>query len=192
MKKGELSRQKLVDKTAELLQRQGFHATGLAQIVAESGAPRGSLYFHFPGGKEELACAALEASGARWQELLGVVASSHEDAGEAIEAVCRVIAETMEATGFAQGCPLATVALEAAGSSDRVQETIAAHYDAWRGVVAARLEGRVSGAERRRVATLVLSAVEGAMLLAKVERSKRPLLDVGRTLRALVGALPDA
>jgi len=60
--KGERTRKKLVDATAALLRRQGYHATGLSDIVAESGAPRGSLYFHFPGGKDELARAALLAS----------------------------------------------------------------------------------------------------------------------------------
>ena len=71
MRKGEQSRSRLLNATAQLLQRQGYHATGLSEIVEKSAAPRGSLYFYFPGGQEELACAALRQSGTRWRRELG-------------------------------------------------------------------------------------------------------------------------
>ena len=60
---GRASREAFVEATGELLRRQGYAATGLNEIVARSGAPRGSLYFHFPGGKQELALAAMERTG---------------------------------------------------------------------------------------------------------------------------------
>ena len=60
--KGERTRARLTAATAALLQKQGYHATGLAEIVATAGAPRGSVYFYFPGGKEALACAAIQPS----------------------------------------------------------------------------------------------------------------------------------
>ncbi|HEY8491429.1 MAG TPA: helix-turn-helix domain-containing protein, partial [Dehalococcoidia bacterium] len=59
------SRQRMIRAMSRLMQRQGFHATGLNQVLAESGAPKGSLYFHFPGGKEQLAAEAVQASGDR-------------------------------------------------------------------------------------------------------------------------------
>lgn len=185
--KGERTRQRLVEAAAALLQRQGFHATGLAEIVAESGAPRGSLYFHFPGGKEELACAALEASGARWREVLEAVIGAAADPGEAVAAACRFLGEGLAASGYVEGCPLATVGLEASASSEPVRATIARHYDAWIERIEARFVaagGELRGA--RRLATFTLSAIEGALLLAKVQRSSRPLVDVGETLRAMV------
>lgn len=189
-KKGEQSRQRLVDATATLLQRQGYHATGLAEVVAESGAPRGSLYFYFPGGKEELACAALEASGARWREVLEAVVGSAEDPGEAVEAACRFLGESLAASGFVEGCPLATVGLEASHESERVRETIARHYDGWTSRIAARLEAAGVGREpARRLATFGLATIEGALLLSKVARSPTPLFDAGAMLRALVGTL---
>ena len=66
------SRDAFVSSTAKLLRRQGYAATGLNEIVARSGAPRGSLYFHFPGGKQELALAAMEHSG---EQLRGAIAA---------------------------------------------------------------------------------------------------------------------
>lgn len=187
MKKGEISRQKLVDATAALLQRQGFHATGLSQIVTESGAPRGSLYFYFPGGKEELACAALEAAGARYRDLLGAVASTYADPGDAVEGVCQALGDALEASGFEQGCPLATVALEASSASDAVRSTVAHHYETWIELISERLVAAGLEAESApRLATFALAAIEGALLLAKVEKSQRPLRETGAMLRSLV------
>lgn len=190
-KKGEQSRQKLVDATATLLQRQGYHATGLAEIVAESGAPRGSLYFYFPGGKEELACAALEASGARWREVIEAVVGSVHDPGEAVETVCRFLGEGLAASGFTEGCPLATVGLEATNESELVRTTIAKHYEGWTERIGARLVAAGVDAESaRRMATFALATIEGALLLSKVGRSPAPLFEAGAMLRALVGTLP--
>ena len=189
MSKGEATRAKIVGKAAELLQKQGYHATGLAQVLAESGAPRGSLYFHFPGGKEELACAALVASGDAWRERISAVVERATNAGAAIEASCEALATMLVESDFTIGCPVATVALEAASTSAAVRETCAEHYATWRRLVAERLrtEG-LRDAEAERQATFVLSAVEGALLLARVERTPAPLRIAGKTLRALVDA----
>lgn len=188
--KGERTRAKLTAATAALLQRQGYHGTGLAEIVAESGAPRGSLYFYFPGGKEELACAALQASGDEWRARLERVIDGQPDLGGAVTAVCDELARELEASDFAHGCPLATVALEASGSSDPVRATVAGHYQGWIDAIAARLTAAgLAGEPARRIASFALAAIEGGLLLAKVQRSAAPLREVGETLRALVGSL---
>ena len=57
------ARQRMIKSTARLFRRQGFHGTGLQQVLEASGAPRGSLYFHFPGGKEEIGETALTIAG---------------------------------------------------------------------------------------------------------------------------------
>ncbi|MGH8878596.1 MAG: TetR/AcrR family transcriptional regulator, partial [Stackebrandtia sp.] len=75
------TRQRLVAAAAELLQRQGYHGTGMAQIVAESGAPRGSVYFLFPGGKEELAAEAIEAASDGFAERLRAAAGAPDPQG---------------------------------------------------------------------------------------------------------------
>ena len=185
--KGERSRKKLVEATALLLRKQGFHATGLSEIVEASGAPRGSLYFYFPGGKEELACAALEESGAMWRALLDGVITAAPDLGEAVERVCGVLAEALAASKWESGCPLATVALEASAHSEKVRQTCASHYVAWEDIIGDKLHALgIAHGEARRIATFGLAAIEGALLLAKVKRDPEPLLTTGAMLRDLL------
>jgi len=187
MSKGEATRGKMIAATASLLQKQGYHATGLAQILAESGAPRGSLYFHFPGGKEELACAAIVASGDAWRERIAAVVEHAKDAGAAIEACCDALATMLVESDYEVGCPVATVALEAAATSEAVRQTCTEHYGSWRRIVAGRLRAEgMSTAQADKQATFVLAAVEGALLLARVERDPSALRVVGKTLRALI------
>lgn len=187
MSKGEATRAKMIASTAELLQKQGYHATGLAQILADSGAPRGSLYFHFPGGKEELACAAIVASGDAWRERLAAVVARSPDAGAAIEACCETLARALVESDYELGCPVATVALEASASSEPVRQACAEHYASWRRVLGERLrDAGMAAAQSERIATFVLASVEGALLLARVERDATPLRVVGKTLRAMV------
>ena len=188
--KGARTRAKLTAATAALLQRQGYHATGLAEIVAASGAPRGSLYFHFPDGKEALACAALAESGAAWRARLEAVIARAPDLGAAITAACDELAGALAASDFRDGCPLATVALEAAATSEAVRATVAASYDAWLASIAARIVALGAPADvAARLATFTLAAIEGAMMLAKVQRSVAPLTEVATTLRLLAAAL---
>jgi TetR/AcrR family transcriptional repressor of lmrAB and yxaGH operons len=185
--KGERSRARLVGTTAALLQRQGYHATALGQIVQESGAPRGSLYFYFPGGKEELACTALAESGEAMRQQLEAVIAAASDPAAAIEDVCRVVGEALAASGYAHGCPLATVALEAAAASDAVREVCATHYARWEHSIGALLVAAgVASARAAELATFVLATVEGALLLAKVKRDLGPLEQAGSILATMM------
>lgn len=185
--KGERTRARLVSAAGELLQRQGYHATGLSQIVEESGAPRGSLYFHFPGGKEELAIAALRESGEAWRARIEAAVDGAPDLGAAVGAVCRLFADELKASNWKLGCPLATVALEVAETNEPVREVCAAHFEAWEASIASRL--RAAGmheAMARPVATFALSALEGALLLARTQRSTQPLEMVSDMLQSLI------
>ena len=184
--KGERTRAKLTATAAELMQRQGYHATGLAQIVEESGAPRGSLYFHFPGGKEELAVAALRDVGEQWRRRIETAIEDAPDLGAAVVAVCQMFAAELEASNWQLGCPLATVALEASAASETVRETCADHFAGWEASIAARLVASGIGeAPALQMATFTLATIEGALMLARVERSARPLEVVGEGLRSL-------
>jgi TetR/AcrR family transcriptional repressor of lmrAB and yxaGH operons len=186
--KGERSRHKLITATAELLRRQGYHATGLAEIVAESGAPRGSLYFYFPGGKDELACAALDASGVEWRRRIAAAVEHAADLGDAIDAIVTLLGDELEASGYRHGCPAAAVALEA--TSEPVRATVAAQYAAWEAAIAERLVAfGIARPAAKQLATVALASIEGALLLAKVSRSRAPLTTVGAALRAMVAAM---
>ena len=187
--KGERSRGKLVTATAELLRRQGYHATGLSEIVAESGAPRGSLYFYFPGGKDELACAALTVAGEEWRRRIAAAVEDTAELGAAIDAIVTLLADDLEASGYQHGCPAAAVALEA--TSEPVRQTVAAHYAAWEAAIADRLVAfGISRPIGTQLATVALAAIEGALLLAKVSRNRAPLATVGAALRSMMMMQP--
>ena len=189
--KGERTRKKLVDATAALLRRQGYHATGLSDIVAESGAPRGSLYFHFPGGKDELARAALLASTAEWRARVDAATRDAPDLGAAIDATVKLLADDLESSGWDNGCPVAAVALES--TSDLVRATVEEHFESWLAAVSERLVAYgVAPAPARQLATVAMSAIEGALLLARVTRSRAPLQAVGLALRAMVAQVMPA
>lgn len=185
--KGERTRQKLVETTGTLLRRQGYHATGLAEIVAESGAPRGSLYFHFPGGKDELACAAVLAAGSEWRARLDSTIAEAVDLGSAVDAIICLLADDLEASGWDHGCPVAGVALES--PSEPVRRAVADHYTRWTDGIADRLAafGLAPGVAQE-LSAVILCSLEGALLLARVTRNREPLITVGRSLRVMVEA----
>ncbi len=188
--KGERTRNKLVDATATLLRKQGYHATGLSEIVDEAGAPRGSVYFHFPGGKDELAVAALARSGEEWRVRIETAVAGAKDLGAAIDAIIQVLADDLEASGWEHGCPVAAVALESI--SKPVRKAVVAHYTAWQDSVTEALVERF-GMQRvlaAQLTTVSLAAIEGALLLSRVHRSRDPLITVGRALTAMAMTLP--
>src|SRR5687768_228214 len=119
------TRERFIDAASALLWRQGYGATGVKQLVDAAGAPFGSLYHHFPGGKEELAAAAIRRSGDHYA---AIVADALGPAGDVVAAVANAFAEageTLRRTGFADACPVATVALEVSSTSEPVREACA-------------------------------------------------------------------
>ena len=184
MSKGEQTKQRMIGATATLLRRKGYFATGLNEIVQHSRAPKGSVYFHFPGGKDELAAAALAQMGRAWQDHL-TSALAHQPANPRrdIERICEVLADELESSGFAHGCPLATVTLETAAEHEALRALSAEHFRGWEALIEARLRaGGVAAAQAAPLATLVLSSIEGALILARAYHDTTPLRRVAASL----------
>jgi TetR/AcrR family transcriptional repressor of lmrAB and yxaGH operons len=174
---------------AQLLQRQGYHATGLRQLLAESAAPRGSLYFHFPGGKEQIASEAVREEGERVARAIRATLAANPDPAEGVRASGRVLGEILRRSDFRDGCPVATVALEAAAGSPRIREACDASFRAWEAPLRDHLRAVGFGAERAEgLATLVLAALEGGLVLARARRDVEPLARVVDELAALFDA----
>jgi TetR/AcrR family transcriptional regulator, lmrAB and yxaGH operons repressor len=171
------SRERLIDTTARLLWTQGFHATGLNQILQESGAPKGSLYFHFPGGKEQLSAEALRLSGRRMTKKLEQIFGGSDTPADALRGSVTALAKELKKSDFTRGCPVATVTLEAATESDALRTVCSDFYDEWRSIIARKLEasGRTA-TDAESLATLVLASIEGGLMLARAQRNVRPLL----------------
>lgn len=185
-RKGAETRTRLLDTTQDLIEAGGYSGAGLNQVIAASGMPRGSLYFHFPGGKEQLAGEALTLAG---RELATTLESVLAEAGgltEGLEAMVDHLAEGLEASNFRQGCPLSTTALDAAADSEPIRQACSGGFDAWHRVLVDHLASHgVEPEAADELATTVLAAVEGALLLARTRRDVTPLRIVGRQLRTL-------
>jgi TetR/AcrR family transcriptional regulator, lmrAB and yxaGH operons repressor len=178
----------LVLTMARLLREQGYTATGLAQVLAESGISNGSLYHHFPGGLEELAEAALEASA---QSVADALNGSLESAPNTALAVVRFleIAKGPVAGSDCPGCPVAPTALESPILSPRLREAAARCFDRWEGLIAARLRAeRWPEDSVDQTASAALALVEGALLLSRVTGQVTHLENAQGAALSLLGA----
>ena len=131
MAKSSNSKEKTLLAAAKLFCRQGYHGTALQDILAASGAPRGSLYFHFPRGKEEIAEGAVAIGEKAVRGFIAHVAGTSRTAEAFVINLARGMAANLEASDFREGCPLATTALEIATNSKAIGKATREAFAAW-------------------------------------------------------------
>jgi AcrR family transcriptional regulator len=181
------TRDRIVDAGAALFLHQGYVGTGMKQIVAASGAPFGSVYHHFPGGKEELGVAAVHHAGAGYAALVEATLDEHDDIVEAVAAAFSTAADALRESGWADACPIATVALEVAGTSEPLRQACAEVFDGWFIALAARFEANGIAPDRcRPLAQVVLMLLEGGFLFGRTARSTEALDAAGPAAVAAV------
>lgn len=187
MSEKESSKDKLVKTASKLFQVQGYHGTGLNQITKESGAPKGSLYYHFPNGKEQLAEEAVKLTSALIFQRLKIQLAQQKNAAEAIQQAILSMA-----TGFFQGdriegVPIATVALETSLMSETLRKACLTAYESWEGLFAAKLvESGYSPDRAGELAIVINALIEGAFILSVTRKSQQPLLLVASQIPLLV------
>jgi TetR/AcrR family transcriptional regulator, lmrAB and yxaGH operons repressor len=181
------TRDRLVRTTSRLLRKQGYGATGLNQVMAEAQAPKGSMYFHFPGGKEQLAAAAVDHFADRVMRRLDRGLEEADSVAEAVAIFFDEYIEHFRRTDFAEGCAVATVALDAAAAHEALAAATGRALRGWidRFAEALEAEGR-SPAEAHGLATLIVAVIEGTVVLGKGERSTEPFVAVRAVLRDLL------
>jgi TetR/AcrR family transcriptional repressor of lmrAB and yxaGH operons len=183
------SKEKTIIAAAKLLRRHGYNGTALSAILAAAGSPRGSLYFHFPNGKEEIAVAALTYAANTVRQAIAGVAKTSKSADEFLIRIVRGMAAELERSDFKEGCPIAPTALEISGASEALTAAAGAAFQSWEQEIAAGLQSFRFNAERAKLlATAALSQVEGALLLARTYRRLEPLQRAEESIRALVQA----
>jgi TetR/AcrR family transcriptional repressor of lmrAB and yxaGH operons len=183
------SKEKTIIAAAKLLRRHGYNGTALSDILAAAGSPRGSLYFHFPNGKEEIAVAALTYAADTVRQAIAGVAKTSKSADEFLIRIVRGMAAELERSDFKEGCPIAPTALEISGASEALTAAAGAAFQSWEQEIAAGLQSFRFNAERAKLlATAALSQVEGALLLARTYRRLEPLQRAEESIRALVQA----
>ena len=177
------SRNRMIQSAALLFRENGYSGTGFRDVIEHSGAPRGSIYHHFPGGKEQLAADTV-AWAAEVIERRIARAAQNGDPIAALGIFVDSWREVLEDSNFRAGCPIVAVAAEADSGSTAI-DAAAAAFTRWQELIArALLDAGVSRTDARRLATTVVAAIEGAILLCRVRRDIRPLRDVHRALEA--------
>ncbi|MBL8166170.1 MAG: TetR/AcrR family transcriptional regulator [Anaerolineae bacterium] len=181
------TRDQIIATTCNLLELQGYHATGLNQIIKESGSPKGSLYYHFPGGKEELAIEAVNHVGRLVLQRIRENLAQVDDCAEAISAFVRNIALNVELSGFRAGGPITTIAMETASTNVALREECRRIYDEWQNAFADKLRsGGIDEQRSRFMATLIIAAIEGGVILCRTSQSRMPLEQISEELYRLV------
>lgn len=180
------TRDRLISATGRLLRRQGYAATGLNQVVTEADAPKGSLYFHFPGGKEELAAAAVDRFADRITANMTTLLA-RRTVVDAIGGFFDAYVEHIERVDYRDGCVVATVALDEASTHELLADAASRALHSWVDLLSDALtsEGR-DPEQAHQLATLVIAALEGAIVMAKGQHSVEPLVACRDALRRLL------
>ncbi|MFD4404714.1 TetR/AcrR family transcriptional regulator [Nocardia sp. NPDC058499] len=172
----------MIRSAISLIRRRGVAAVSFADVLNASGAPRGSVYHHFPGGKAQLVTEATEVAGARVTAELTRVLDTPETAA-ALRELAETLARGLDRGDYAVGCPIAAAAL---GNEPDAVAAAGATFDTWRDLIAGKLvrDGAPPG-RARSVAVLVVSALEGALIVARTERDPAALDTVVEELNVL-------
>lgn len=176
-------RDRLLLATETMLREAGMAGTGIKDVVKRSGAPIGSLYHYFPGGKTQLVTEALEVHAGRSKALIARFFSGKTSAATAVRRLFESAAQGFEIAGADKGCAIGAVALDLQEGDSKARRICEATFEAWVGLIAPHLPFP-SRSTRASFAVTIVAALEGAFVLARAARSGAPFREVGKSLAA--------
>jgi AcrR family transcriptional regulator len=183
------TRERIINASAELFRRQGYTGTGIKQIVAAAQAPFGSIYHHFPGGKEQIGAETIRVSGAFYGLLIDAVIDPAPDLLTGVREFFAGAAVQLRESDYADACPIATVALEVASTNEVLRSATDEVFESWLGAFGERLrEAGIEEASARALSLQTLSLLEGAFVLCRAARSTEALDAAGAAAVAAVAA----
>jgi TetR/AcrR family transcriptional regulator, lmrAB and yxaGH operons repressor len=175
------SKAKMVVATLDLLRGSGLSGAGINNIVAASGAPKGSVYHFFPGGKHELVAAALREAEQTIGDGFRRIFGQRSSISEKVRSLFEGTAERLAASNFLKGCPIAAVTLDIGSSSEDLRAICSSVFENWRKIIASGLDD-VPPSRRSDVAQLILVSFEGALVLSRAHAAPHPLTETGALL----------
>jgi AcrR family transcriptional regulator len=183
------TRERILDTTAELFRRYGYAGTGLKQIVAAANAPFGSVYHHFPGGKEQLGVEVVQRSGRMYEELVTGVLDAAPNVETGLRDAFLGAAAVLVETDYADACPIETVALEVASTNETLRLATAGVFASWTRAAVGRFQAAGVPPDRAEdLALAVIALLEGAFVLARAAKDVRPMAAAGEAAVALYRA----
>jgi TetR/AcrR family transcriptional repressor of lmrAB and yxaGH operons len=186
MPRPDRSRAALIDSAATLFRRQGYAATGLNQILDEAGVRPGSLYHHFPQGKQQLAAAVVDIEGTGIEQLLRRFLATGRPVADIVDRWVDLLAAGL-AGDQRDGCPIEPIATESVNASPLVREASARAFKGWCAAIEDRLraDGRPA-AEAKQAALAVISLIEGALILSRIAGDAGALIAAKPAARLLL------
>jgi TetR/AcrR family transcriptional repressor of lmrAB and yxaGH operons len=178
------TREKLVEAAITLMRRSGLSGAGINEIVRESGAPKGSVYHFFPKGKQQIVEEGLAKYSERVVSFIDSTLSSKRKPGEKVKALFKAFAERLELGEFSHSCPVGTVCLDLDSELEGLRFVVAAAFDQY----VKAIEAHFPFHDRRQAksfAGLLLTAIEGAYVRGRADRSSKPFLEAGAWLAEL-------
>lgn len=162
------AREKILKTASELMEKQGYHGTGLNEIIQTSGAPKGSLYYYFPDGKEQLASEAILQAGKTVSDRFRERTAAEPNAAQAIRDFLYMVAQRMEETNFYTGSTMTMIAMETVANSKRINQACQQGYtiliEAFRDKL---LSGGMDATRAGDMAGMIIAAVEGGIILSR-------------------------
>jgi TetR/AcrR family transcriptional repressor of lmrAB and yxaGH operons len=175
------SRQRMIEAAIELMRGSGLSGAGINEVVRESAAPKGSVYHFFPNGKQQLVAEALDAYSPRVMRFMEQALFSGRTPAAKVRRLLEAFGQRVEDADFRKSCAFGTVCLDLDGEHEALRVVVGAAFDRWVELIARHID--LGDARRSRsFAGLVLTAIEGAYIRARAERSSRPFDEAGAWL----------
>lgn len=178
------SRERMLEATIALMRGSGLSGAGINEIVRESGAPKGSVYHFFPNGKLQIATEALAIYSVRIMGLIDGALASRRRPADKVKALFDMFARRVEEADFRKSCAVGAVSLDLDDDLEELRRVLAATLEEWAALIARHFD--FGDARRTRsFAGLILTAIEGAHIRCRAERSSRPFKEAGAWLAGL-------
>jgi len=189
MAKSSEVRERMISAGEHLLRRRGYGPTTMLDVIERAETPRGSIYYHFPNGKEELALEVMSKVAGELDELVRVMAEKHESTEDFLKALVRHHAKRLSRSDFSEGCPVAGVALAMDTESIPLQKAADETFDIWTSAIKRELITKgLSAVDADRVARHLVAGVEGALVLGRATRSPKAFAVLEESALALLRA----
>jgi TetR/AcrR family transcriptional regulator, lmrAB and yxaGH operons repressor len=183
------TRTRMIETAARLIQARGYHGVSLNDILSESGAPRGSLYFHFPGGKESLVLEAMRVGIEEADRVLKECLDAADNPADGVRAFFEAAAREMSDSDYAFGCPVAPIVLDTPGLDSKLAEACQAAFDHWERLYRdALIASGVEPGRAGRLARTILAGLEGALIMARSDRNAGCIREVGEEMALMIAA----
>lgn len=190
MAKVSSAREDMLAAAGELFRARGYEGIGIAQLLEKSGAPRGSLYFHFPGGKEQIGAEVVQGFGVRTAGRFRDLHESGVDLEKFIEIVFKTTAKESKECDYQGSCPVAAIAAGFGAEDKMLSAAIRETFAAWEAVIAEAAAARGMSAKNAEIfASAFLTAMEGAFVVSKAQGNTAAHVNASRAIKALAAAL---